>query len=116
MIYVNSFLLCGLICLLGQLIFSNTKLTSGHITSLFVVIGVVLAFFGLYDAIKEFGGAGASLPIISFGHLLFDAAYEGIRENGISGLFSNILVTTSAGISSAVLFSFLVAVFFKAKS
>ena len=42
MIYLTSFLFCGFICLLGQVILDNTKLTAGHITSIFVVTGAFL--------------------------------------------------------------------------
>ena len=49
MTYLLSFLVCGFVCLIGQLIYENTKLTPGHITSLFVVIGAILDSFGLYD-------------------------------------------------------------------
>ena len=39
MLLINSFLFFGLICLIAQIILDNTKLTPGHITSMFVVIG-----------------------------------------------------------------------------
>ena len=49
MIYIYSFLFAGFICLLGQILLDNTKLTPGHITSLFVIIGSFLDVFSLYD-------------------------------------------------------------------
>ena len=42
MYLINSFLFCGLLCLIAQIILDNTKLTAGHITSIFVVIGAFL--------------------------------------------------------------------------
>ena len=39
MTFISAFVVCGGICLAGQLIYDNTKLTAGHITSIFVVIG-----------------------------------------------------------------------------
>ena len=36
MIFLTSFLFCGFVCLIGQIILDNTKLTPGHVTSLFV--------------------------------------------------------------------------------
>ena len=51
MIYVYSFIFCGLICLIGQIILDNTKLSAGHITSIFVVVGAFLDSFSLYDKI-----------------------------------------------------------------
>ena len=115
MIYINAFILVGLISMIGQIILDNTKLTPGHITSIFVVIGALLAFFGIYDKLIEFSKIGSSVPITSFGNLLYLAAYEGYKTNGILGIFSNMIVTTSAGISSSIIFGFLVSIFFKAK-
>ena len=115
MIYINSFIIVGLISMLGQLILDNTKLTPGHITSLFVLFGAILSFFGLYDKLISFSKIGSSIPITSFGNLLYLAAYEGYKTSGIMGIFSNMLVTTSAGISSSVIFGFLVSIFFKSK-
>ena len=45
MLYLNSFLFCGIVCLIGQLILDNTKLTPGHITTIFVVLGCFLDVF-----------------------------------------------------------------------
>ena len=42
--YIYAFLFCGFVCMISQLILDNTKLTPGHVTSLFVIIGV----FSLY--------------------------------------------------------------------
>ena len=115
MIYLNAFLFCGLVCLIGQLILDNTRLTFGHITSTFVVIGALLAFFGIYDYLLEWAGAGATLPITNFGRLLYESALEGYYKDGILGLFSGLLVKGSAGISAAVIFAFTLTVFFKPK-
>lgn len=115
MTYLNSFILVGLICLIGQLILDNTKLTPGHVTSIFVVIGTILGFFGLYTPIREWAGAGASLPIVSFGDLLFQAGYEGFKQMGYLGIFSNLLTLTSAGIVASIVFAFLVTIFAKPK-
>lgn len=68
--YIYAFLFCGLVCMISQLILDNTKLTPGHVTSLFVVIGAFLDVAGIYDKIVLYCGAGAIIPITSFGHLL----------------------------------------------
>ena len=115
MIYINSFILCGSICLLGQLIMDNTKLTPGHITSLFVVLGAILSFFNIYDKLIAFSKIGSSLPITSFGNLLYKAAYTGYVESGIIGIFSKMLSTTSLGISSAIIFAFIVSIVFSSR-
>ena len=97
-----AFLFGGVICLIAQIIYDNTKLSSGHITSLFVSIGALLEFFNLYDLIIEKCGVGASLPILSFGHSLMHASLIGVKEEGIIGIFKNIFDLTSSGISFVI--------------
>ena len=70
MTYLYSFLFVGFICLIGQIILDNTKLTAGHITSIFVVFGALLDTFNIYDEIIKYVGGGALVPITSFGHSL----------------------------------------------
>ncbi len=115
MIYFNAFVVCGLICVLGQLIYDLTSFTAGHITSMFVVIGAFLDFFDLYDKLIVFAGAGALLPITSFGHTLMHATMQGADQNGFLGMVSNMLSNTSAGITTAITCAFLVALIFKPK-
>lgn len=116
MIYINAFLLTGLICLIGQIILDLTKLTPGHITTLFVCIGSILSFFGIYDKLISFSYIGSSIPITSFGNLLYKASIEGYYKDGIIGIFSNMLTTTSAGISFAIICAFVVTIIFKSKN
>ena len=51
MLILYSFLFCGFICLIAQIILDNTKLSTGHITSLFVCFGAFLDTFNIYDVI-----------------------------------------------------------------
>lgn len=110
---LNSFLFCGFVCLIAQIILDNTKLTPGHITSIFVVIGALLDSYGIYDQIIKIVGGGASLPITSFGHLLVHGALEEANKIGFLGLFTGILKLCSAGISAAIIFSFIFTIIFK---
>lgn len=116
MIYINAFIIVGLISMIGQIILDNTKLTPGHITSLFVCLGALLSFLGLYDKLIEFSKIGSSIPITSFGNLLYKASVEGFYSKGILGIFSNMLSSTSAGISSTFIFAFIISLFFKSKN
>lgn len=116
MIFVSAFVVCGSICLAGQLLYDNTKLTAGHITSLFVVLGAALDSFGLYDKLIDIAGMGASLPITSFGHSLIHGAIAKAQNDGVIGILLGMFDLTAAGITSAILFAFLVALVFKAKS
>ncbi len=107
MTYIYAFLFCGFVCLIAQLILDNTKLTPGHVTSLFVVIGAFLDVFGIYDKIVLYAGAGALIPITSFGHLLIHGAMDTANSLGPLGLALGIFDLTSAGISLAVFLSFI---------
>ena len=101
--------------MVSQLILDNTKLTPGHVTSLFVVIGAALDLAGIYDKIVLYCGAGAIIPITSFGHLLIHGAMDMANENGVVGLALGIFNLTSAGISVAVVSAFFLALLFKPK-
>jgi len=113
MIYLYSFLAAGIICLLGQLILENTKLTPGHVTTLFVVIGAFLDIFSLYDQLVLHAGAGALVPITSFGHLLTHGALLGAQEHGITGLLMGMFDFTATGITSAIIIAFACALIFR---
>lgn len=115
MIFVYAFLFCGLTCLIAQLILDNTKLTPGHVTSLFVVIGAFLDIFGIYDKIVLYCGAGAIIPITSFGHLLIHGAMDIAGEMGALGIAFGVFNLTSAGISVALVIGFFLSLVFKPK-
>lgn len=116
MLLVNSFLFCGFLCMISQIILDHTKLTPGHITSLWVVVGAFLDSFHLYDYLIEVVGGGAQLPITSFGHLLAHAAFTKSQQIGFMGLFTGMFDLTSTGISAAILFSFFFTILFKPKN
>lgn len=115
MIYIKAFILVGFISMIAQIILDNTKLTPGHITSIFVVSGAILSFLGLYEVIEEFSIVGSKIPITSFGNALYQAAEQGFSQNGFIGMFNNLLSTTSTGITSAVFFGFIFSLIFKIK-
>ena len=111
--FLSAFLFGFILCLIGQIILENTKLTPGHLTSILVFVGALLAFFGLYDKLIDFAHAGANIPITSFGNLLYKAAYEGYLQNGFLGMLINMLSTTSAVITACIIFSFTFSFFLK---
>ncbi len=116
MILFRAFLVTGLFCLAAQIILDNTKLTPGHITSLFTVLGSLLSFLGVYEKLIKWGEAGATVLISNFGHLLYQAGINGYHEYGVIGFFTGLLQKSSAAIVSAVVFSFLFALVFKPKN
>ena len=115
MIYVYSFIFCGLICLIGQIILDNTKLSAGHITSIFVVVGAFLDSFSLYDKIISVVGGGALVPITSFGHSLIHGALEKAQDFGVIGLLMGMFDLTASGITSAIIFTYIFSLFFQAR-
>ena len=115
MIYVYSFIFCGLICLIGQIILDNTKLSAGHITSIFVVVGAFLDSFSLYDKIISVVGGGALVPITSFGHSLIHGALEKAQDFGVIVLLMGMFDLTASGITSAIIFTFIFSLFFQAR-
>lgn len=116
MIYFNAFIFCGVVCLLGQILLDNTKLTPGHITATFVVIGAFLDTFGIYDKFILWAGGGACVPITSFGHLLIHGAMSSASDYGFMGLLMGIFDLTASGIASAIIFSFFLSFLFQPKN
>lgn len=115
MIYLNSFLFAGLICTIAQITLDKTKLTPGHITVIFVIIGTFLDTFNIYDKIINWAGGGALVPITSFGHMLTHGAMQQYTQNGLLGLFSGTLSLTSSGIAAAIIFAFIFSIIFNPK-
>lgn len=113
--FIKAFAVGGLICMIAQVVINFTDLTAGKILVVFMLSGVILQGLGLYQYLVDFAGAGATVPISGFGYLLANGAIKG-AEKGLFGAFTGALSAASAGISAAVIFSFLAALIFKAKS
>ncbi|MBD1378685.1 stage V sporulation protein AE [Metabacillus arenae] len=113
--YLIAFAVGGAICVVGQILLDYFKLTPAHVMSSFVVIGAILDGFDLYDNFVKFAGAGATVPITSFGHNLLHGAMHQADKHGFLGIGIGMFELTSAGISAALLFAFLVALVFKPK-
>ena len=101
--------------MIAQVVINLTDLTAGKILVLFMLSGVVLQGLGLYQYLVDFAGAGATVPISGFGYLLANGAIRGV-EKGLFGVFTGALSAASAGVSAAVIFSFLTAMFFRSRS
>lgn len=115
MIFLWAFLVGGAICVLGQICFDVFKLTPAHTMTLLVVLGAIGDGIGIYDPLVKFAGAGASIPITSFGNALVHGALEEMQKTGWIGIITGIFKVTSAGVSAAIIFSFLAALFVKPK-
>lgn len=113
--FIWAFLVGGGICVIGQLLMDLFKLTPAHTMCTLVVTGAILGGFGLYEPLIKFAGAGATVPICSFGNSLVKGALFEAQRDGIVGVITGIFEVTSAGISSAIIFGFLGALLFKPK-
>jgi stage V sporulation protein AE len=114
-IFIWAFIIGGVICVIGQLIMDILKITPAHTTCTLVVIGAILAGFGLYDPLVKLAGAGASIPISSFGNTLVKGALADAEKTGFIGVFTGVFKMASAGISAAIVFGFIAAIIFKPK-
>lgn len=113
--YIWAFIIGGLICVIGQLLLDGLKLTPAHTTCTLVVVGAILGGLGLYDPLVKFAGAGASVPISSFGNSIVKGALKEYAAIGPVGVLTGIFSITSGGISSAIIFGFIGSLIFKPK-
>lgn len=113
--YLKAFAVGGAICLIAQIIINFTDLTAGKILVYFMLAGVVLTAIGVYQPLVEFAGAGATVPISGFGYLLASGAMKG-AEKGFFQAITGSLSAASAGVTAAVVFSFIMALIFKSKT
>lgn len=113
MAFLNAFLCGGILCLIGQLLIDLTNLTPARILSSYVVAGVFLGAVGIYGPLKEWGGAGATVPLTGFGYLLYQGVKEAVDKDGFLGIFTGGLTSAAGGITAAILFGFLMAMIFK---
>ncbi|SDB86914.1 stage V sporulation protein AE [Pelagirhabdus alkalitolerans] len=115
MVFLWAFIVGGLICVIGQLIMDIFKQTPGATLSILVVLGAVLDGVGLYEPLIDFAGAGATVPITSFGNALVHGAWTEVEKNGLIGVVTGMFEVTSAGISAAIIFGMIGAILFKPK-
>ena len=116
MIFINAFWVGGLLCALAQILIDKTKLTPARILVAFVVVGVILGAIGVYEPLIEFAGAGVTVPLSGFGNLMAQGVKEEVVKNGILGAITGGLISSSAGITSAIVFGFLASVIGKPKT
>ena len=110
--YLYTFLVGGLICVVGQILIEKTNLTSARILVIFVTAGVILGALGIYKPLVDFAGAGATVPLTGFGYSLAKGAAQGVAEKGLIGAFTGGITATAGGIAAAIVFGYLNAVLF----
>lgn len=113
--YFNAFWTGGLLCALIQILLDRTKLMPGRVMVLLVCSGAVLSAVGLYKPFVDYAGAGASVPLLGFGHVLWEGMKKSIQEDGLLGLFTGGFTACAAGVSAALVFSYLASFIFRPK-
>ena len=112
---LKAFFVGGIICVIGQILIDKTSLTPARILVSYVIAGIILSAVGLYEPLVQFAGAGATVPLTGFGHLLAKGIRDAVNESGFLGAITGGLKATSGGITMAILAGLLVGLIFKAK-
>ena len=113
--YVNAFWVGGLICALTQILMEKTKLMPGRIMVLLVCSGAVLGAAGIYEPLLDYAKAGASVPLLGFGNVLWEGVHDAVQEEGLLGIFKGGLTAGSAGTCAALVFGYLASLVFDSK-
>ena len=113
--YFNAFWVGGLICALVQILLDKTKLMPGRVMVLLVCSGAILGAVGIYQPLIDFAGAGATVPLLGFGNTLWVGLKKAIDKDGFIGLFTGGFTACAAGISAALIFSYLASWIFRPK-
>ena len=115
MIYLWSFVVGGIFCVIAQILFDKTKLTPARILVGYVVAGVILTALGWYQPLIDFAGGGASVPLTGFGYSLVKGVEKAIEQYGAVGIMTGGLTGAAGGITAAIVFSLIAAIIFKPK-
>ncbi len=113
--YINAFWVGGLICALVQILMEKTKMLPGRIMVLLVCLGTLLGALQIYEPFLKFAGAGASVPLLGFGNVLWKGVKEAVDENGFLGIFMGGFKASAVGISAALVFGYLASLIFQPK-
>lgn len=105
----------GLICALVQILMEKTKLMPGRIMVILVCLGALLGALGVYEPFQEFAGAGAGVPLLGFGNVLWKGVKEAVDSDGFLGIFKGGFTASAVGISAALVFSWIASLIFQPK-
>lgn len=105
--FVKAFVVGGVICALAQVLMEKTKMLPGRIMVLLVCSGAVLGAIGVYQPFSEWAGAGANVPLLGFGNVLWTGVKEAVDKDGFIGIFKGGFTASAVGISGALVFSYL---------
>ena len=113
--YFNAFWVGGLVSALVQILMEKTKMMPGRIMVLLVVTGAVISFFGWFEPLAEYAGAGVTVPLLGFGNVLMKGIKEAVDNEGFLGLFTGGFKAGAVGTSAALIFGYLASLIFQPK-
>ena len=113
--YVKAFVVGGIICALAQILMEKTKMLPGRIMVLLVCLGAVLGAIGIYQPFSEWAGAGANVPLLGFGNVLWNGIKETVDKDGFIGIFKGGFTASAVGVSAALVFGYFASWLFEPK-
>ena len=114
--YIAVFCSGGLLCMIAQVLIIKTKITPARILVIFLLVGIALEAFGVYDFLFGYLQSGIAVPIVGFGAALSRGAIKYSMQYGIAGAFAGGLIQTAFGVGVAIVASYLVTLIFNPKT
>ena len=119
---LRSFLVGGLICVIGQLILNGftaldlSEQDAAAATSVSLVfLSAVLTGLSVYDDIAKFAGAGTLVPITGFANAVVSPAIEFKAEGFVTGMAAKMFIIAGPvivyGTVASVLYGLILAIF-----
>ena len=113
--YVKAFVVGGIICAILHILMQITTLIPGRILVLLVCPGALLCAVGIYGPFSKWAGAGANVPLLGFGNVLWKGVKEAVDSEGFIGLFKGGFKACAVGVSAVSIFSYIAALITKLK-
>ena len=82
---------------------------------LLVCSGAVLGAVGVYEPFAKWAGAGATVPLLGFGNVLYQGVKKAVDAEGFIGLFKGGFSACAVGVYAALIFGYLGSLIFKPK-
>ncbi len=113
--YLWAFVVGGAICVVGQLLIDLTAMTPARILVSYVVAGVALSALGWYQPLADFAGAGATVPLLGFGHNLAQGVLDAVEQNGLLGALLGGFTSAAGGITASLICGLIAALLSKSR-
>ena len=113
--YFWAFVVGGGLCVVGQLLIDLTAMTPARVLVGYVTAGVALSALGLYGPLVDFAGAGATVPLLGFGHLLAQGMDEAVAQDGLAGVLTGGFSAAAGGVAASLTAGFAAALLARSK-